>query len=592
MASPRVVAVACTPVVRLTIPSHSWRGPGPLLVLALALSVLMPVVAGAPVAGAQESPPTEPVVVIEGRGWGHGVGMAQDGALALGQQGLSTVEILQHFYPGTGTGQRGGSVRIPVLDAAGGGAVVTFPRGGEVRSSREGAQAPGFPVSVSPGGSVQLGFDGAYRAEPLSGATVTALGATPARIVAAQVPTDPAPAEDEADPEEGDGGLLDDNLIGPNNPPPENLPTIPADPEAAPAPSGPPAEPMPAGEAPSPEAPPPANVAISGSALWAVPNGVATVAVPGRGAEYRGVIHAVAAGGGLQLVNEVDVEDYLRGMGEVRDSSWPQASLGAQAVAARTYALRAMALGGQLCDTQNCQVYLGAQAEYGAMDTAVAATRGQVVTHGGTLAQTVYSASGGGISATPTEGFGTSDRGLPYLGAVSYPTNDPQAWSQRIPLAQLGRRFGYPGTLTDVRVAAAGPSGRALAVELSGDAGPKEVPAPAFDDTLGLRSTLWTLRIEVPPPAPVDADGAGAERRSRASRAGTAEFSQGRLLVSNDVAAVAGLASLEGPLRAAAVLSSATLLLGVWAGAVYRLVARRSPRTNRPSPSSVKPSAP
>ena len=81
----------------------------------------------------------------------------------------------------------------------------------------------------------------------------------------------------------------------------------------------------------------------------------------------------------LRLVNHVDVEQYLRGMGEVRDPGWPASALRAQAIAARTYALRAMAGGGQLCDTQQCQVYLGAQAEYGAMDKAVTATRGQVV---------------------------------------------------------------------------------------------------------------------------------------------------------------------------------------------------------------------
>ncbi|CAN5834303.1 hypothetical protein BH24ACT2_BH24ACT2_09650 [soil metagenome] len=525
------------------------------------------------------------MVVIEGKGWGHGVGMAQDGALALGQQGLSTTDILQHFFPGTGTGQGRGPVRVPVLDASGE-AVVAFPGGGELRSARDGPQAPGFPVSVAPGGSVRLSFDGSYRVEPLSGATVAALGVgaatvLPGPVVAAQAPPGEAPPEEV--PDEG-GGLLEDNLIGPDSPPPENLPPLPTVPGDPPPPApGPAPEPVP-GAPPADVPPAPENVAVSGSAVWAVPGGSTTVGVPARSARYRGVVQAVAGGSGLRLVNEVDVEDYLRGMGEVLDSSWPRASLGAQAVAARTYALRAMAIGGELCDTQTCQVYLGAQAEYGAMDGAVAATQGQVVTAGGTLAQTVYSASGGGVTATPQEGFGTSDRGLPYLAAVSYPTNNPQAWSQRIPLAQLGRRFAYSGTLTDVRVAAAGPSGRALTVELVGDAGPKEIPALAFDDTLGLRSTLWTLRVEVPPaPEPV-ADvgaGAGAEGGRRLDRARAAtETSQGRLL-SDDVATVSTLAGLEGPLRAAAAMTLAALVLGVWVSAVFRMIARRSPRTSR-----------
>ncbi|HVL03767.1 MAG TPA: hypothetical protein VM386_04950, partial [Acidimicrobiales bacterium] len=55
-----------------------WSG-----LILLIVSVLAP--AAAPGAlGAEEPAPSEPTVVIEGRGWGHGVGMAQDGALALG----------------------------------------------------------------------------------------------------------------------------------------------------------------------------------------------------------------------------------------------------------------------------------------------------------------------------------------------------------------------------------------------------------------------------------------------------------------------------------------------------------------------------
>ena len=575
-------------------------GPGFLLVSVLAATAAAP---GA--AGAQEPSPPEATVVIEGKGWGHGVGMAQDGALALGQQGLSTEDILQHFYPGTSTGRASGVVRVPVLDATGGEVVVSFPGGGEVRSSRDGPQAPGFPVSVAPGGSVGLRFDGSYRVEPLSGATVAALGVgeaavlpAPGRVTATQAPPgEEAPNEvpGQAPPEEpGDddgGGLLDNNLIGPHNPPPEGLPPAPTVPEPpAPGEADPVTEPVPAAE----ELPPPDDVAVSGSALWAVPGGAGTIGVPARSARYRGVVQAVAGGGGLRLVNEVDVEDYLRGMGEVLDSSWPRASLGAQAVAARTYALRAMALGGELCDTQDCQVYLGVQAEYGAMDAAVAATRGLVVTHGGTLAQTVYSASGGGMSATPQEGFGNSDRGLPYLTPVSYPTNDPQEWSQRVPLAQLARRFAYSGILADVRVAATGPSGRPLTVELVGDAGPKEIPALAFDDTLGLRSTLWTLRVERPPiPEPAVDTGTRAEGGFGVGGARGAETSRGRLLLSDDVTSVATLAELEGPLRAAAAMTSAALVLGVWVGATFRVIARRAPRTSRrrrsaePEPSSA-----
>src|SRR5436305_2096589 len=127
--------------------------------------------------------------------------------------------------------------------------------------------------------------------------------------------------------------------------------------------------------------------------------------LPARGRQYRGVI-SMTATGPLHFVDHIDVEQYLRGMGEVRDPSWPQASLKTQAIAARTYALRS--LGGELCDNDHCQVYLGAGADNGAMDRAVSDSKGQAVTYGGGRASTFYSATAGGSSPTAPQRFGAA----------------------------------------------------------------------------------------------------------------------------------------------------------------------------------------
>ncbi|MGI9120314.1 MAG: SpoIID/LytB domain-containing protein [Acidimicrobiales bacterium] len=558
-----------TPNVRSSPRPCWWRRPGRLLLIVLGLALATPPAASAaqPAPEPGPEPVAEPTVVIDGRGWGHGVGMAQDGALALGREGASTEDILQHFYPGTTMGQGGGELRVVVAPGTGDGAVVSFPGGGEVRSSRDGPQGRGFPLKVAPGGSVRLRFDGAYRAEPVGGATVAAQSVTGPAVL-------DAPAA-----QSQDGGLLG-GLIGGGSsttapPPPPPPPPTADQPSGASGPAG-----SPAGE-PAPPSPPAENVATSGSALWAVPARGATVGVPSRSATYRGVIQASAAGDGIRLVNLVDVEQYLRGMGEVRDSSWPRASLGAQAVAARTYALRAVAGGGELCDTQNCQVYLGQQAEYPAMDAAVVATEGQVVRAGGSLADTVYSASGGGISATPEEGFGTSGAGLSYLRAVSYPTDDPQAWDVRMPLAQFGRRLGYPGTLDDVRISAAGPSERALTVELLGDAGSREVSGLGMRDQLGLRSTLWSLRVErppAPPPVPAATTGASTGDFGRRRPLIVGGPKSGRPLMSGSTALVATETGLPLPLRAASGLVAGLLLAGLYGALAFRASGRHSPQ--------------
>ncbi len=40
------------------------------------------------------------MVTARGRGYGHGIGMCQVGALAMARQGYSSVQILEHYYPG------------------------------------------------------------------------------------------------------------------------------------------------------------------------------------------------------------------------------------------------------------------------------------------------------------------------------------------------------------------------------------------------------------------------------------------------------------------------------------------------------------
>ncbi|HEX7277140.1 MAG TPA: SpoIID/LytB domain-containing protein, partial [Acidimicrobiales bacterium] len=161
--------------------------------------------------------------------------------------------------------------------------------------------------------------------------------------------------------------------------------------------------------------------------------------------------------------------------------------------------------GGTLCDDDRCQVYLGAAVEYPEMDEAVAATDGEVLTYGGALASTVYSASGGGVTATPQEGFGTDGTDFPYLRAAPYEVADPPVWTAAVAVADLGRRLGYPGEVQGATVSAAGPSGRVLEVVLDGDAGPRAIDGLHFASRLGLDSTLFSIRTAVGTPSPVPA---------------------------------------------------------------------------------------
>ena len=50
---------------------------------------------------AAQSAAALPTFVVSGHGWGHGVGMGQDGAYGYAKHGLGYAKILAHYYPGT-----------------------------------------------------------------------------------------------------------------------------------------------------------------------------------------------------------------------------------------------------------------------------------------------------------------------------------------------------------------------------------------------------------------------------------------------------------------------------------------------------------
>ena len=88
--------------------------------LGLALAVSAPAAVRAP-------SPTTPTAVtattflVSGRGWGHGVGMSQYGALGYAQDGWTYDQILGHFYTGAQLGQSPvARVRVLVAEAKGG----------------------------------------------------------------------------------------------------------------------------------------------------------------------------------------------------------------------------------------------------------------------------------------------------------------------------------------------------------------------------------------------------------------------------------------------------------------------------------------
>lgn len=144
-----------------------------------------------------------------------------------------------------------------------------------------------------------------------------------------------------------------------------------------------------------------------------------------NGTRYRGSVLVRPTAEGVTAVNLLDLESYLLGVvpheiGSGRPAEEIEA-VKAQAVAARTYAIRHMGrrsdLGFDLYATVSDQVYGGAESEDAAATRAVRETRGEILTYDGEPIEAYYHSTCGGRTAAIEEVWDSDPR--PYLRSVS-----------------------------------------------------------------------------------------------------------------------------------------------------------------------------
>ena len=135
---------------------------------------------------------------------------------------------------------------------------------------------------------------------------------------------------------------------------------------------------------------------------------------------YRGRIEVFTnLRGSLTVVNELGLEDYVRGVvaNELSPGGYPAIeALKAQAIAARTYALKNrgqfMAEGFDLLPTTRSQVYRGLTSENPLSTRAVDETRGLVATYNGEPINALYTSTCGGRTEDSENIF---NQAIPYL---------------------------------------------------------------------------------------------------------------------------------------------------------------------------------
>jgi len=135
---------------------------------------------------------------------------------------------------------------------------------------------------------------------------------------------------------------------------------------------------------------------------------------------YRGHFKIINDGNALTVMNDISLEEYIRGVvPSEMPSGWEIEAHKAQAIAARSYALANMGkrakYGYDLKDTPEDQAYGGASAETVQTNKAVEETQGIVLVCQGKIVPAYYSASAGGRTRSAGQVW-TQD--LPFIKSV------------------------------------------------------------------------------------------------------------------------------------------------------------------------------
>ena len=153
-----------------------------------------------------------------------------------------------------------------------------------------------------------------------------------------------------------------------------------------------------------------------------------------NGRSYRGFLVLSGTPRGIVIVNYVNLEDYLKSVvpGELSPGQFNTIeALKAQAVAARTYALKNMKqfdqFGYDLVDTPRSQLYVGMASESPLSTRAVEETKGEVVRYRGELINALYTSTCGGRTEDGEKIF--AGRPVPYLKSVDCAYEKQKEWS-------------------------------------------------------------------------------------------------------------------------------------------------------------------
>ncbi len=212
---------------------------------------------------------------------------------------------------------------------------------------------------------------------------------------------------------------------------------------------------------------------------------------------YRGRLKFLMRNGQVQVVNHLGIETYLASVvGSEMPHQWPLPALQAQAVAARTYALRQRGKAGDfdVKATVASQVYRGVESETPSTIKAVQSTRSLVLVHAGRLINAVFHSSSGGKTEPSGEVWRHQ---LPYLVSVAdHDQHSPvHRWNQRFDDDELRDLFRETGGVKRLQVLKTSSTGRVRSARVQGPRGSLLLTGRELRQRLGLKSTMVQFKL-------------------------------------------------------------------------------------------------
>lgn len=434
----------------------------PVTAIAAVLTGAAVLLAAGPVAQAEEVVGPPGTFTLEGAGWGHGVGMSQWGAFGMARAGHDAASIVRHYYQGTEVS--------PVQDDMDIRAALLYQVPRALMRS-EALDPSGGSIEVTVGPTVTVGGPLDEFAFTVRGSDVGVTRTAGGQAV-----------------DLGSAPTVTVRWAGTRTP----------------------------------------GTAIGGPTLLNVARTREGLASPGHRYRY-GTVDVVpvstSSGVRLNVVNSVRLHDeYLYGISEV-SSSWPEAALQAQAMAARTYALSKVASGvRQACSCHvddgggpyfdqtftgwgKASAVMGERWVAAVNATMASDVAGQAILHQGQPIRAFYHSSSGGATQSVQDVWGGT---LPYVVSVpdpwmKVPENPNASWRVVVPQAQMASAFGV-AAVSSVDVVERNPSGAVKAVQATTPEGVVvRRTGPQWATALKLKSRyVRTIDGKVGPALPAD----------------------------------------------------------------------------------------